>query len=34
MNTEKAKKIQRYYDWFRLAVVIVFIGLLLVVANL
>ena len=28
MNEEKAKKIQRCYDYFRLAVVILFIGLL------
>lgn len=28
MNEEKAKKIQRYYDYFRLTVVILFIGLL------
>ena len=28
MNEEKAKKIQRYYDYFRLAVVILFVGLL------
>lgn len=28
MDEEKAKKIQRYYDYFRLTVVILFIGIL------
>lgn len=28
MDKEKAKKIQRYYDYFRLTVIILFIGLL------
>ena len=29
MNKEKAMKIQRYYDYFRLTVIILFIGLLM-----
>ena len=32
MSEEKAKKIQRYYDYFRLTVVILFIGLLVFMA--
>ncbi len=32
MNEEKAKKIQRWYDWFRLAVVVLFIGILVYLA--
>lgn len=32
MNKEKAKKIQRYYDYFRLTVVVLFIGLLMFLA--
>lgn len=28
MNKEEAKKIQRYYDYFRLAVILLFIGIL------
>lgn len=33
MNEEKAKKIQRYYDIFRLVVVLGFIGLVLYFAR-
>ena len=33
MNEEKVKKIQRYYDYFRLVVVLVFIGLVLYFAR-
>lgn len=32
MNKEKAKKIQRYYDYFRLTVVVLVIGLLMFLA--
>lgn len=32
MNKEKAKKIQRYYDYFRLTVVVLFIGFLMFLA--
>lgn len=32
MNKEKAKKFQRYYDYFRLTVVVLFIGLLMFLA--
>lgn len=34
MNKEKAKKIQRYYNYFRLTVLVVFIGLLFILINL
>lgn len=33
MDKEKAKKIQKYYDYFRLAVVILFIGLMMCLAS-
>ena len=33
MNEEKAKKIQKYYDIFRLAVIIGFIGLVMYFAR-
>ncbi len=33
MDKEKAKKIQRYYDYFRFVVIILFVGLLLFMAS-
>lgn len=32
MDKEKAEKIQRYYDYFRLTVIVLFIGLLMFLA--
>lgn len=32
MDKEKAKKIQRYYDYIRLAVALLFVGLLVYMA--
>lgn len=32
MDKEKAMKIQRWYDYFRLAVVVIFIGVLMLLA--
>ena len=33
MDEEKAKKIQRYYDYFRLAAVILIVGLLVYISQ-
>ncbi len=33
MEIKKAKRIQRYYNWFRLTVIIIVIGTLLLLAQ-